>query len=273
MYLSQANFGTSLPGTDQDLLFDLLDRYLHLLLKNGQICGGFVRAAKHGQYVAYAYAVRPDAISERFHSVYGREALAEIREVFQREPIWRLIDDTAPSSFPTFEESPWLYLFTSSDDGASPVCCGQTGDRMPAYLIPVSDDDRARLCSWSREYERMDGVWFASGELETAVHEQLASPNSGLARQGRDLARIVSDALHKPVYYYIVRHYGRGPEEYLRRCPGCGGPWYRGASPDEPKGEFWEFPFRCDPCRLVSNWAYAHDELDQAQIGEFVPPA
>jgi predicted nucleic acid-binding Zn ribbon protein len=159
-------------------------------------------------------------------------------------------------------------MFSSALDGQSPVCCIDSGERLPAYLIPIDDDERERLYFWSREYNRMDGIWFSSGELEIPAYEQMASPSSLLSKQGRELASHVESVLNMPVYYFLMRFYGRGEKESERRCPGCGKDWrYR---TDNSKGDgFGKFPFRCAPCRLVSQHADADYDNTYAYIGEF----
>jgi predicted nucleic acid-binding Zn ribbon protein len=98
----------------------------------------------------------------------------------------------------------------------------------------------------------MDGIWFASGELEIAAHEQLASPQSTLARHGRELGRKVEQALGVPTYYFLMRYYGRGDAEQKRRCPGCNGEW-RIKEPFQRASGLSPFHFRCENCRLI--WA------------------
>ncbi|REJ68419.1 MAG: hypothetical protein DWQ31_08335 [Planctomycetota bacterium] len=268
MFLKQVRFGPIPLGLDLEAIYDRLDEYLVLLQRNGQICGDPVRSVFGGYAVAYVYAVRPDSTQLRFHSSYGIDELNVLRSLFGCDPSWQLMADDVPGTFAELHEDSELCLVSSDYDGASPICFMSTGDRFPTYLVSIDDDERERLFFWSREYSRLQGIWLSSGELEASAYEQLASPTSLLARQGRQLAETVENALERPVFYFLMRHYGRGDHERDRRCPSCGGEWYRDLSRSEASN-FWIFPFRCDDCRLVSHFANADYDDSYAHIGEY----
>lgn len=266
MFLFQANFGSVPSGVELEKIRDTLDEYLDSLKRNGQICGDFLHSVTEGKAVA-----RPDAVSESFHSIYGLKDLKILSDLFQQKPIWIPMSDAMPDAFPPTSDSSSLYLDPEYSDGSSPLRCGDTGEPLPTYLLPIDYNERERLYFWSRESNRMVGIEFSSGDLEIPAYEQLASPGSDLAKDGRRLAALVEGALNIPVYYYLIRYYGRGEEEPKRRGADCGGNW----SVKLPKEDhaFWRFPFRCDGCRLVSHLADAEaegeDELSLAKIGEF----
>ncbi|MCM2372391.1 DUF2310 family Zn-ribbon-containing protein [Aporhodopirellula aestuarii] len=267
MFLSQGSFGKPRSDVDSEMVRDTLDGYLSALRKNGQICGEALHAVSGGSAIAYAYLVRPDSITRQYHSRYGIQDLDGVCELFGQEPSWQVLADEIPADFPDVRTASSLCLFPSAFDGQSPVCSMDTWDRFPTYLIPIDNDECERLCFWSREYNRMDDIWLSSGELEVPAYEQLASPSSLLSKQGRKLALAVESALHIPVYYFLMRYYGRGECESERRCPGCGKHWRRDT--DTELTHFWNFPFRCEQCRLVSQFASASYDDSYAHIGEF----
>jgi predicted nucleic acid-binding Zn ribbon protein len=268
MYLSQATFGPVPHGVDTAQAHDAVFGFLISLQKNGQLSGDFLQSLSGGKYVAFANLVRPDAARKQHHSQYALKELASIRELFGSEPSWRLLADHLPNSFHDFGTSSSLFLFSSEYDGESPLCCGDTGNRLPAYLIPIHDDERERLYFWSREYNRLDGVWLASGDLEIPAYRQLASPKSTLAKQGLALANSIERALGTPTYYFLMRYYGRGEREQYRRCPLCNGDWHVNQTTLGQR-QFWHFPFRCVQCRLASQLADAAYDDQWAHIGEF----
>lgn len=269
MYLARVTFG--FPSSSDDLaeVDDLVTTYLANLRKTGQICGDFLHAFCSGTVVAYVKLARPDALSQCYHSRYGLKDLARLINIFGAEPTWQILEDNVPTSFPDVQASSSLFLFTTAFDGNSPVCCGDTGERLPAYLIPIDDDEREHLFFWSREYNHLDNIWLRSGELEIPAYQQLASPASGLAQDGRQLAKKVEAALGIPTYYFLMRYYGRSEGETQRTCPGCNGQWL--IEDNLHSKPFWKFPFRCEKCRLVSQVADADDEEEFAHIGEFEP--
>ncbi len=272
MFLAQATFGKTPSGMDAEDVDDKLDAYLSMLQKNGQTCGEALHAISGGIVVAYAYVVRPDSTLREHHSRYGIEALDALCDLFGQPPHWKVLADNVPPAFPNLLDSSALCLYTTAFGGQSPIRCIDTGDRFPPCLIPIDDDERERLFFWSREYKRMDGIWFSSGELEIPAYEQMASPNSLLAKQGREIAALVEAAINKPVYYFLMRYYGRGEHEPQRTCPGCGNDWRYQADGVE-SSDFWDLPFRCEECRLVSQFADAGYDDSYAEIGEFQAPS
>lgn len=270
MFLSQATFGREPFGVEDTGLHDRVESYLDGLKRNGQICGEPLQAICDNMMVAYVYLVRPDSIAPRFHSRYAIDDLNKLRDVFGQEPVWRILADKIPKTFPDISDASALCMCSSGYDGESPFCFMETGSRIPSYLIPMDIDEREKFLFWSREFNRMERVWFCSGELEIPAYEQIASPTSLPARQGRELAALVGAALEKPVYYFLDRYYGRGAKEVDRCCPGCGAGWRR-KSVDEYSRVPWNAPFRCDICRLVSKVADADYDDSYAHIGEFLP--
>ena len=269
MFLAQATFGKPPQDAEQEDIADKLDSYFATLKKNGQICGDALHAKSNGDVIAFANLTRPDSSAREHHSRYGVKYLDEIINVFGRNPKWDILVDDVPTNFPDIRDSSALCLFTSAFDGQSPVCQIGTGDRFPAYMIPMDDDEREHMFFWSREYNRMDGIWFASGELEIQAYEQMASPTSLLSQQGRRIASCIESAIEIPVYYFLMRYYGRGEQELGRKCPGCGKAWRYHDTACQSAG-FWNFPFRCVQCRLVSQVADANYDDSNASIGELL---
>lgn len=267
MFLSLATFGKTPSGMDAEDVRDKLDGYMSMLQKNGQICGDALHAVSGGTVIAYAYRVRLDSTSRQYHSRYGLKELDAICDLFGQDPSWQILADDIPAEFPDLLDASSLCMFTSAFDGQSPIHSMDSGDIYPAYLIPIDDDERESLYFWSREYNRIDGIWFSSGELEIPAYEQMASPTSLLAKQGRELALLVESALNTPVYYFLMRYYGRGEHESERRCPGCGREWWHHT--EAGSTDFWNFPFRCVECRLVSHLADARYDDSHAHFGEF----
>jgi len=278
MFLAKINFGkaTIPPGVDPPEYGtdDLVQAVLYGLQKHGQICGDFVFSTHHQEVVAYAYLPRTDSLEKEHHSKYVLSDLKKLAPYFPDAFARDIMDDGATTTFPTLETAPSVYLFTTAFDGHSPVCCGETGERIPLYELPLTFDEREGCVFWAREYARMDGIWFSSGELEIPAYRQMADPASLLAKQGRGLLKKIEQASGVPAYYYLTRYYGREKEsEKSRRCPGCGGEWFvKTRVSGEP---FHAFEFRCEPCRLVSHTADAHDEeeLVHAEIGEWQDPS
>ncbi|WP_425396310.1 DUF2310 family Zn-ribbon-containing protein [Aeoliella sp.] len=267
MFLSQVSFGNAPANLDLEQLEDNLTSYFESLRRNGQVCGDEVFGVSGGKVVAYAYLARPDSHLLKYFSPYTLEYQENLHSLLGDFPQWTVMEDDQPSTECTLPNDQPLCLFTSATSRESPVRILQSGQSVPLYCISIDPDERERLVFWAREYARLDGIWLACGELEIAAYEQLATPTSLLAQNARDFCATIEAAMNVPVYYFLMRHYGRGVDEVNRCCPACGGSWN---SPDfDPNSaDFWNLPFRCDKCRLVSPYACS-DEDTHAHIGEY----
>ena len=145
-------------------------------------------------------------------------------------------------------------FISSALEGLSPVRCGDTGEPFPLYRLPVSLTNRADLLSWSSAYHHLDCIWLASGDLEESAYARMSAPDSELSTSGRELAALVELAAGIPTFYYMIRYYEDEEVDEDRLCPSCGQDWREDVL-DEKAGQFQDFPFRCQPCRLVSHRA------------------
>lgn len=269
MFLAQITFGPCDSDSSQrESLRDAAEGYLASLLWNGQIHGDCLLAWSNAQLIGYTRVARPDSFAKRHHSQWGVSALNKLIEAFGRDPQWRIIDDDVPKRFPAWRRSSSFYLFTHAFNEASPVCCGDSGESIPVYLLPISDQDRQDLYSWSGSYKDLDNVWLASGALEIPAYKQLADPTSDLSVTGRELCARIEKATQKPTFYYLTRYWGRNDGEATRPCPPCGGEW-RLSDQNADMSPFHKFSFKCDSCRLVSHIDVSTEDKRRARIGEY----
>jgi predicted nucleic acid-binding Zn ribbon protein len=268
MYLTKIVFGDSGDDQCEKSRADLAGDYLAALLHNGQIYGEYYFAPCGGKIVAYTHIARPGAFAKRFHSRWGLASLKEIVEAFDEVPQWIVLQDNVPSRFPSWKKSPSFYLFTHAFDDTSPVCCGGSGQPVPLYLLPVSDQTREDLYFWTRHYKDHDNIWISSGALEMPAYRQTADPNSELSATGLELCQEIEAATGKRTFYYLQRYWGRNVGEENRLCPMCGRRW-RTSAKEAEETPFWKFSFRCLRCRLVSHLACSYDDERHAAIGEY----
>ena len=247
------------------------EAYLGALVKNGQICGDHLTGWHDGVFCVYTYLSHRNAASDRYLSKWGRHELASVRRQFGCNPVWEILDDEAAARMSTWKSASSLYLFTHAFDVASPVVHGDRGTPIPLHLLPVSDRQRERLCTWSDSYTCHDRIWFEGAALEMDAYKQLADPDSDVSDKGRTLCREVEDAVKRPVFYYLLRHWGDFETENDRLCPCCGRDWVVASSPAPSREPFRQFHFRCDRCRLVSHRAVAFDDAQHAAIGTYSP--
>ncbi|RZF49620.1 nucleic acid-binding protein [Acinetobacter halotolerans] len=257
-------FGTITKTNREDAEW-LVEDYISVLLHNGQICGEYFLVVQKEKLCAYLNVQGRNAYAMKYHCKYGIERLHKIIEFFGRKPQWTLIDDDIPKQNITWENAPFLYLFTHMGDRRSSLCRGDNGESISIYLIPGEHEQREEIYFWQQEYKTYDQAWTYSGALEKVAYKQLATSDSELAKAGQKIGKYIEKVTGIPTYYYLVRYWGRRTNEYARLCPSCGQNW----STEVNSNEFHHFPFKCDQCRLVSHLAVSYEDERQAVIGEW----
>lgn len=97
----------------------------------------------------------------------------------------------------------------------------------------------------------MDRLFLGTGAIEHYAHRQMSEWDSTLSKEGRELVTLLEKKTRQPVYYYLMKYYGKGDAaERRRRCPSCKGAW----ALEAPLHGILDF--KCDRCRLVSNVAF-----------------
>jgi predicted nucleic acid-binding Zn ribbon protein len=268
MYLAQVKFGRAKTRSNRDDFENTAESYLVSLLRNGQLCGEYVFGWIKNYLIAYAYLARPNATKENFHSKWTKRCLTELFRVSGTNPIWKLLADETPVHFPSWKTAPSLCLFTAWTIHDPPVVRNDIGTPIPAYLLPLSEKQRDEIYSWAYSYRNHDSIWTESGYLEIPAYKELVEPTSELSEYGRHICRTIEKATGIPSFYYLFRYWGRKNEDTSRLCPGCGKKWVV-KSEKEPKKSFWDFPYQCKKCRLVSDHACIDDDARYARIGEY----
>lgn len=258
----------TLTDDDRYELTDAANGYVGSLIKYGHINEGHAEGRCEGGWCYYVEATRPDAIEAQYYGQHTALDYAVAVGKFGAAPQVETLEDPGDRTFSQWEDASSLYLFTSAFANEAAATCGDSGQSIPSYLLPVSVEAQEGLYFWLNEYQAHDRLWISSGELEMPTYKQMADPNSGLSTRGRELCAEVESATGKPTYYYMMRYYGRETDA-TRACPSCGGKWHQRETKawTEP---FHNFPFRCEKCRLVSSIASSVEENEEhAEIGEF----
>jgi predicted nucleic acid-binding Zn ribbon protein len=258
----------TLTGDDRHALTDAADGYVGTLAKYGHISDGYAGGWCGGAWCYYVEATRPDAVDPQHHGKQTACYYAEAVEKFGAAPQVETLEDPSDQTFAGWEDATSLYLFTSVFANKAAATCGDSGESIPSYLLPVSVEAQEGLYFWLNEYQAMDRLWISSGELEMSTCKQMADPTSGLSTRGRELCAEVEAATGKPTYYYLIRYYGRA-NDATRPCPSCGGVWHQRET-EAASEPFHNFHFRCEKCRLVSSVSSSVEENEEhAEIGEF----
>ena len=243
---------------------ELIESFVYTLPKSGQSWGDFVLSLRPQQCLLFLSCPERDSHTAKWDSKY----VTKEREKLEASAIqseWEILEEEGQLVIPDWKDSTSLYLFTHMFDETSPVCDGDTGRPLPLYHLPLNEIQREQLVFWMQSYRDHDRVFLDSGTLEIPAYEEMLNADSLMSERGRSLAKEVEAATGKPVYYYLMRYWGFIEEEDRRVCPDCGGPWRVEELPERPR--FHQFPFRCEPCRLVSSDASSFDNDNYARLG------
>lgn len=255
MFIADCFFYPNEPDGEQaDRLLEAVKAYTEALRENGQLCGEVLLGWVESRLRATAYAARPDALWPGYDSSAVKKHLERVSELCTETPIWNIVDDTADEErdYADWRLEDSLYLFTHAFLSCSPVRAGSTGDPIPPYLFPLTDQQRSGIHQWAGAYRHYERVWLDSKALEPQVYKQMSDSRSELALRGRQYCQVIEAATEVATYYaldfYSEHHPGRQPEQ----CPDCGGDWRRAEESElTPEGGIDCFDFRCDRCRLI----------------------
>lgn len=269
-YLTHLKFGKIRRGDSKsDELDDLINEYLASLLKNGQIEGDeYSYAIIKGEMQAYLDIARPDAMLLKNHSEWGKEVVKKLKDYFKRKPSWKILEDNVPARFSSLKSSKSIYMFTHAYDYSCSVCRVSDGVSIPLYLLPLDEDEKRDFYWWYKSHQDHDKIWLECGKLEVPAYKQLADVRSELNQMGLEIRESLEKKAKIPTYYYLARYWGREKNRDNRKCPNCGGKWHTKFL-DKKNRKFWEFPFCCKKCRLVSGQADTFESEAKAKIGEY----
>jgi predicted nucleic acid-binding Zn ribbon protein len=265
MILTELNFGCG-RSLEKGELEDIAETYIASLFHAGQLCGEYFLTWIKGHLICHVLMAGLCADKTRYHSDWGKSNLKKVIKAFGRTPVWTIRDDELPRRNIAWK-APTLHLLTHAFAWQPPLCRGDTGQSIPIFLLPLSFQGKDDLIRWQSEYQLHDRLWLNSGALEIAAYKELVDPNSGLSAEGRELCAEIEKATGVPTYYFLMRFYAPSQGADDRPCPGCGKPWH---IPQPQGAPYQQWPFRCEPCRLVST-AGVDINKRLAKIGQWRP--
>lgn len=272
MYLARITFGQA-PArkSAREENREAAESYLVELIRYGQI-SEYDLIIAGSMLVAFTKVARPDALADRYNASSAKELLEKVVRLFGRLPEIEILEDDFQKRFPTWQKPSFLFLYSFSGRGVSPICCGDTRRSIPIYLFPISDDTRLAILTWARSYSLYDDIWWNSGPLEKPAYKLMVDPHSELSIEGRRLCAEIERVTQKPTYYYLFRFWGRVHGEDVRPCPSCGKQWNMIDGSIQNKDREPAFRFRCERCRLIATIASVSYDERLACIGEFKKP-
>ncbi|WP_374709469.1 DUF2310 family Zn-ribbon-containing protein [Massilia scottii] len=230
-----------------------LNLFLGALRQNGQVCGReWPMVMDDGCCFTTVLTPAADSLDERYHGTYVRQRIADAQQAGITFA-WSVIGEECDSAKACDCADPSAYLlFTTYLTLESPVRCMDCFGPVPLYRYTAPPDTEFYdVISWQSDYQSCDRLQMNCTVLERSATRQMSAIDSALSAAGRACCATLSGRAGKPFYYYLYRGKGRSAAlEAQRRCPLCDGPWHLATTLRKP------FDFRCDNCRLLSNFAF-----------------
>lgn len=258
----QLTLGSTAANADEawyEAVEEALDLWFGSMQRNGQILGEPVCGIQEQTWMAYVRLPARDALGVANCTRYTNRHLESLTLLFGQRPEMNLL---APGNQEwtcgDWHSSAWLVLLGASVDGLGPVRTCELSC-IPNYLLPLDADEVERLTFWAKNREHHESIWFATQSLEVETYRALADPLSELNLHAASLAWNLEKIINKPVFTVLFRHYALpDDQEGSRLCPLCGEPW---------RIHEGDFPYRCEPCRLLGEIAPSGPENGLEWIG------
>ena len=247
---------------DRPKVVEEIEGLIAALFHQGQIIGQEIITEDEPDKLVYiCYAPTDTSLEEQYFSDWGKASLVKLSDDGCTMN-WKMISKSAANA--DWQSAEYLVLFART---IYPPISNESGETISTCSLPLHESHRSELRLWAGLHNACDELWLGSeGELELTAYKQMCEPKSFLSDFGRTLCREVQKATKKPTYYYLQKFYGRLADYKEIPCPGCGGDW--NLKREEQK-DLWDFPFRCDDCRLISSYAVRFDNEKRSKIGEF----
>lgn len=235
-----------------------IERIINEWRYNGQIIGREFGVTYHQDHFEARVAIpAQDSLLPTNNSKEVNEAMAQAEDIGVEFQSFEVVGRDYQARETSLNEKPSaLVIYTTHLESCSPVyALTEAFDEMkPLPLYQLWDEAwesglGKRLIKWQEDWQACDQLQMNGSVLEAEALAQISEIDSPLTQEGRDLADLVELITGVPTYYYLYR-LGKDPEAEAKRvCPSCGGKWGVYAL-DLP------FQFRCDKCRLLSNWSW-----------------
>ena len=242
--------------SDDEAVAERVNRLIQSWQRNGQLLSDEWPIAKNRDEIRVFVSI-PERVSLRrgLDNKWVSKARNDLGEAGLSQPTAKILGREPVALDLCRCARPSAYvLYTDFLSMESPLHCADCFDPIPLYRIPhTSDcDNYEDIIFWRRSYHRCDGLQMSCCVGERFNTKQMSSFESELTKMGLQCRDAVERVSKRPCYYYLYRYNGRGKvAEERRKCPSCGKAWRL--------KERWhkKFDFRCDRCRLLSNYAYS----------------
>ena len=239
-------------GTDENELWHKFNSVIGTLRESGQING-----REHNPYLkantitSTLWTFTAEALEQKYWNHYVRTAVAALEILcgskIKIEHIGHVEDEL--QSICNCKKYKYFVLYYYGD--FSPIRCGTCEKFVPLFKIPKLHDDRIwDINGWVSSYKACVTLDINCGTGEKWAIKQQCEFDSGLSKQGREIAAKITTTSGIKCYYFLSNYTKRSKIKNADRpCPSCGGEWHL------KKELFGYFKHKCDKCLLMSAYS------------------
>ncbi len=243
------------PTVDQNELWHAFYGLLGFLWHNGQLIGRYMQPyAKDGQISATFPTATDDALDAKYHNKYVIDGIAKLEELCSQklEIEWVGFGEDQEDSICNCTEHEHFLL--RYHDEYSSILCGSCEKQVPLFRMPkLHDFGYWNLTNWESAYLGFVLIDLNCGAGEKWAIKQQCDYDSGLSKQGREVAAKITEATGVKTYYFLANYSKRSKvKDIARPCPSCSGDWHL----DAPIHQYVRQ--KCDKCLLMSAYSNHH---------------
>lgn len=225
-----------------------MEYLLWSLYHNGQIQDYWDVVKTGDNLTVFITQVDIDSLDEKYDGEYVKKNKKEL------EPVFDISYKTIGTHFYAEKicscKNPSFYiLYTANNHFGSPVICGDCGNSIPMYKLPLRKPDKNGggdyffEMDWEIAWKEVESLWYA-GLADKWTERQIINPKSALAKWGREwICKDFEKVTEKKFYYFLFDANCGNKFDLQAKCPECGKNWRK----QKIKEEEWSF---CDDCRL-----------------------
>ncbi len=240
---------------DQNEVWHAFYELLGYLRHNGQLIGRYMQPfAKDGQISATFPTATEDALDEKYHNKYVVDGIAKLEKLCgQKLKIeWVGFGEDQEKSICNCTKHKYFLLYYYSE--YSPILCGSCEKQVPLFRLPkLHDFGYWNLTCWESAYKGCVLIDLNCGTGERWAIKQQCDFDSGLSKQGREVAAKITETTGVKTYYFLSNFSKRSKVKDINRpCPSCGGEWHLA------KEIHGYVRLKCDKCLLMSAYSNSH---------------
>ncbi|MDE7454412.1 MAG: DUF2310 family Zn-ribbon-containing protein [Clostridia bacterium] len=207
---------------------EIISRFACSLESNGQILRDRITVKKDQGYDLYVTAPKCDSLESCHDSIYVKRD-RELLNKYVTINVRQIGVDVDSQEYCSCEKRTTIEMQTFANDIDSVFTCCTCGKPIALYELPYlyMQDDHWYIVNWQRTYGATDTLWLDSLS-DRFTGNQLVNVNSVLNKQGREIAKEISQKAGLKCYYNVFDDltnkikFTKINGKTVRLCPSCG---------------------------------------------------